>query len=149
MSRHSTGWYGRKAEAGPPERSHGSPSDALGRAANRPGPFARLGVMDRAFETAFATPVAFLVTTGISAVLIGIFLRAALVPQSRSSGWTRPITGRNGRYFFGLLLVAWMAGMGVLASLGLNANEIGGPAFIGLLAGFFLFMGFIWSVIGE
>ena len=105
--------------------------------------------MDRAFETAFATPVAFLVTTAIAGVLIGILLRAALVPQSRFTGWVRGITGRNGRYLFFVLLVAWVIGMGALAGMGLSANEIGGPAFVGLLVGFFLFMGFIWSVIGD
>ena len=50
---------------------------------------------------------------------------------------------------FGLLLVAWIVGMSVLAALGLPANVVGGPALIGLLLGFFIFMGFIWAVIGE
>ncbi len=105
--------------------------------------------MDKAFETAFATPVAFLVTIAIAAAIITILLRSALVPQSRFTGWVRGITGRNGRYLFLILVVAWVVGMSILASLGLPANEVGGPALIGLLAGFFLFMGFIWSVIGD
>ncbi len=105
--------------------------------------------MDRAFETAFATPVAFLTTTVIAGVLIGILLRAALVPETRFTGWVRSITGPNGRYLFFVLLVVWVIGMSVLAGMGLSANEVGGPAFIGLLVGFFLFMGFIWAVIGD
>ena len=105
--------------------------------------------MDRGFETAFATPVAFLVTIAISGFLIAILLRAALVPESRFTGWVRGITGRNGRYLFFVLLIAWVIGMSTLASLGLGANEVGGPALVGLLVGFFLFMGFIWAVIGD
>jgi hypothetical protein len=39
--------------------------------------------------------------------------------------------------------------MAFLASLGLGPQQTGAPAFLGLLIGIFLFMGFIWSVIGE
>jgi hypothetical protein len=39
--------------------------------------------------------------------------------------------------------------MAFLASLGLGPQQQGAPAFLGLLIGIFLFMGFIWSVIGE
>jgi hypothetical protein len=95
------------------------------------------------------TPIAFLVAVGVSAVMVFVMLRAALVPERRFTGWTRYVTGRNGKYAFGLLLVLWIAGMSVLAALGLPANIVGGPALIGLLVGFFIFMGFIWSVIGE
>jgi hypothetical protein len=59
------------------------------------------------------------------------------------------VPGRNGRYAFAFLLVVWTVGMAVLAALGLPANVVGGPALIGLLAGCFIFMGFIWAVIGS
>ena len=95
------------------------------------------------------TPIAFLVATAMAAGLVFIVLRAALVPERRFTGWVRAITGPNGRYAFGLLLVLWFAGMAALASLSLPANVVGGPALLGLFAGFFIFMGFIWSVIGE
>ena len=39
--------------------------------------------------------------------------------------------------------------MGLLASLGLGVQTVGVPALVGLFAGIFIFMGFIWSVIGE
>ena len=39
--------------------------------------------------------------------------------------------------------------MAFLASLGLGPQQTGAPAFLGLFAGIFIFMGFIWSVIGE
>jgi hypothetical protein len=95
------------------------------------------------------TPIAFTLAAVVSGVIIFVALRAALVPESRYTGWTRYVTGRNGKYAFGLLLLLWIAGMSVLAALGLPANIVGGPALIGLLLGFFIFMGFIWAVIGE
>ena len=99
--------------------------------------------------TSLTTPIGFLISVGVAGLMVFVMLRAALVPERRFTGWTRYVTGRNGKYAFGLLLVLWIAGMAVLAALGLPANIVGGPALIGLLVGFFIFMGFIWSVIGE
>jgi hypothetical protein len=93
--------------------------------------------------------IAFLIATGLSAGMVFIVLRAALIPETRFTSWVRGITGPNGRYAFAVLLLLWFAGMAFLASLSLPANEAGGPALIGLFAGFFIFMGFIWAVIGE
>ena len=95
------------------------------------------------------TLLAFLFATLMAAAIVMLVLRSALVPETRSSGWTRFVTGRNGRWAFAFLLVAWALGMAVLAWLGLEANVVGGFALIGLLGGFFIFMGFIWAVIGE
>ena len=95
------------------------------------------------------TLIAFVLATAMAAAIIFIVLRAAVLPERRFTSWARSITGPNGRYAFGFLLVVWVAGMAVLASLSLPANTVGGPALIGLFAGFFIFMGFIWSVIGE
>ena len=39
--------------------------------------------------------------------------------------------------------------MGFLASQDLEATQVGGLALLGLFAGIFIFMGFIWAVIGE
>lgn len=105
--------------------------------------------MSKEFEAVFATPLAFLITIAVSGVMVALLLRAALVPESRFTGWVRGITGRNGRYAFGGLLVLWIVVMSVLAVLNLPANVAGGPALIGLFVGFFIFMGFIWAVIGE
>ena len=44
---------------------------------------------------------------------------------------------------------AWIAGMAFLASLGLSGLTVGGIALVMLFVGFFLFMGFIWAVIGK
>jgi hypothetical protein len=105
--------------------------------------------MSREFEAAFATPIAFLMTILFAGAMVALLARTALVPESRFTSWVRGLTGRNGRYAFGLMIVVWIAGMAVLAFLNLPANIAGGPALIGLFAGFFIFMGFIWSVIGE
>jgi hypothetical protein len=105
------------------------------------GTLCRLGSMEM--------PIAFAVATGMAVLVILPALRAALVPERRVTSWTRHVTGRNGKYTFGLLLIVWTIGMAVLAALGLPANVVGGPALIGLLGGFFIFMGFIWAVIGE
>ncbi len=91
--------------------------------------------------------IAFVVSTIVAGALVLVMLRAALVPESRYSGWAHALTGRNGRYLFLLLLIVWGAAMASLQALPAQAN--GGLALIGLLAGFFIFMGFIWSVIGE
>ena len=101
------------------------------------------------FQTAIAQPVALIGGIILGGVMIAILLKAALVPEARHTGWVRGITGRNGRWLFTLLLVLWMAGMAFLASMNLPANTVGGPALVGLFAGFFIFMGFIWSVISE
>ncbi len=91
--------------------------------------------------------VAFVVSIVIAGALVMGLLRAALVPESRYTGWAHALTGRNGRYLMLILLIVWGLAMASLQALPAEAN--GGLALIGLLAGFFIFMGFIWSVIGE
>jgi hypothetical protein len=85
----------------------------------------------------------------IAGVMSFIFLRVALVPAQRFTPWARSLVGPNGRWLFLVLIVAWGAGMAFLASLGLGPQQAGAPALVGLFSGIFLFMGFIWSVIGE
>lgn len=92
--------------------------------------------------------------TILGTVVVWIVQRSARSPESRSSRWARPIVGRNGRYAFGLLIVAWTGFMYLLASLppepnGSPSSWIGGMALIGLFAGTFIFLGFIWAVISE
>jgi hypothetical protein len=101
------------------------------------------------FQTAIAQPLALIGGIILGAAMIFVLLRVMIVPDSRFTGWVRIVTNRNGRYLFGLLLVLWIGGMAFLASMNLPANTVGAPALVGLFAGFFIFMGFIWSVIGE
>jgi len=104
-------------------------------------------MLSKAFESAYAEPLAFLLAILLASAMVMFLLRAALVPESRFTGWVHSITGRNGRYLFLILLVAWSLFMASLQALPPAAT--GGLALVGLLAGFFLFMGFIWAVIGE
>lgn len=101
----------------------------------------------RAFEAAIAQPIALILGIGAGAVVTVLILRSALVPETRYTGWVRGVTGRNGRYAFLALIVLW--GVYMFAIKLLPRQNEGGLALIGLLGGFFLFMGFIWSVISE
>lgn len=101
------------------------------------------------FEQLILHPFALFGSIALAALLSVIILGVALVPSRRYTGWANVVTGPNGRWLFLVLIVAWGIGMAFLASLGLGPQQMGSPAFVGLLAGIFLFMGFIWSVIGE
>ena len=84
--------------------------------------------------------------------MVAIFLKVALVPDRRYTAWVRRAIGSvNAKYLFAVLLVAWVVGMSLLAYMagGETETQVGGLALIGLFAGVFVFMGFIWAVIGD
>ena len=85
----------------------------------------------------------------LGAVMVAVLLIVMLVPERRRTAWVEAITTVNAKYLFLALIIAWALAMGFLASMDLEVNTIGVPALIGLFAGIFIFMGFIWSVIGE
>jgi len=87
-----------------------------------------------------------IVMGGSMAALIAIIL---LTPDRRQTGWVKAITSVNARYLFGFLIIAWILIMGFLMAMNLPATQEGGLALIGMFAGIFIFMGFIWAVIGE
>lgn len=103
------------------------------------------------FTLAFTHPIEFGASASVAALMIFVIARAALSAE-RGAGWTRRITGPNGRYFFGLLFVGWAVVFGVGLQLvpheGAN-SPYGGIGLIALFSGFFVMMGFLWSVIGE
>jgi hypothetical protein len=101
------------------------------------------------FQQLLLHPFAFFGALLLAVIFSLIILRVALVPEQREVGWVRGIVGPNGRWLFLILILLWAAGMAFLASLGLEALQTGSLAFLGLLIGIFLFMGFIWAVIGE
>ena len=101
------------------------------------------------FQQLIVHPEAMIGSILLAAVMVLIILWVALVPSQRYTGWVRSVAGPNGRWLFLLLIIVWAAGMGFLASLGLGPQQAGAPAFVGLFFGIFLFMGLIWSVIGE
>jgi hypothetical protein len=102
-----------------------------------------------AFLQLILQPAALIGSFVLAAVMGLIILRVALVPSQRHTSWVRALVGPNGRWLFLLLILLWIAGMAFLASLGLNALTSGAIAFPMLFVGVFLFMGFIWSVVGE
>jgi hypothetical protein len=85
----------------------------------------------------------------LGASLVGVLFVIMLVPERRRTAWVQAITTVNAKYLFLVLIIVWAIAMGFLASLNLEVNAVGVPALIGLFAGIFIFMGFIWSVIGE
>jgi phosphoglycerol transferase MdoB-like AlkP superfamily enzyme len=101
------------------------------------------------FEQLILHPFALIGSIALAALVSLIILAVALVPSRRYTGWAKSLTGPNGRWFFLLLILLWSGGMAFLASLGMGPQQNGSPAFVGMLAGIFIFMGFIWSVIGE
>lgn len=101
------------------------------------------------FQQLILHPYALIGSILLAALVSAIILGVALVPSRRTTGWVSIITGPNGRWLFLILILLWSTGMAFLASLGLGPQQAGSPAFVMLLAGIFIFMGFIWSVIGE
>lgn len=111
--------------------------------------------VDAASQVPGATAyVALIGATIMGAITVWIAFKAARVPERRTTQWVRGIVGPNGRYLFGLFILLWIGFMFWLYLLppepsGVPNALIGGLAFVGLLAGTFLFLGFIWSVITE
>jgi hypothetical protein len=85
----------------------------------------------------------------LGAFMVAFLLIIMLVPERRRTAWVEAITTVNAKYLFLALIVVWALAMGFLASMNLEVNTVGVPALVGLFAGIFIFMGFIWSVIGE
>jgi hypothetical protein len=117
--------------------------------------FLLLGAMVTAVYGAFRTEleassyIGFFGGVLLGALMVAFLLIVMLVPERRRTAWVEAITTVNAKYLFFALIIAWALAMGFLASMNLEVNTIGVPALIGLFAGIFIFMGFIWSVIGE
>jgi hypothetical protein len=95
------------------------------------------------------TGVGFVGGIVLGAFLVSVIAIVLIVPERRRTAWVKAITSVNSKYLFLGLIILWVASMGLLASFDLSVNTVGVPALIGLFAGIFIFMGFIWSVIGE
>jgi hypothetical protein len=93
--------------------------------------------------------IGFLGGVVLGAVMVAFLLVIMIVPERRRTAWVEAITSVNAKYLFLVLIIGWALFMGWLASQDFEANFVGVPALLGLFAGIFIFMGFIWSVIGE
>jgi len=117
--------------------------------------FVLLGVVSVSLYGAFRTEleksrfIGFIGGVLLGALMVSVLLLILIVPERRRVAWVRAITTVNARYLFLVLILGWAISMGLLASLNLEVQTVGVPALVGLFAGIFIFMGFIWSVIGE
>jgi hypothetical protein len=117
--------------------------------------FVLVGVVSVSLYGAFRTEleksqfIGFLGGVLLGALMVALLLVILVAPERRRVAWVHAITSVNARYLFLLLIIGWAVAMGLLASLGLGVQTVGVPALVGLFAGIFIFMGFIWSVIGE
>jgi hypothetical protein len=104
------------------------------------------------FLLPFNHPVPFWISAGVAGLFVFVWLRSALTSEGRPTGWVRAITNPNARFFLGLLFVAWAVVFGIGLQLVPHQgadSPYGGLALIALFTGFFVMMGFLWSVIGE
>jgi hypothetical protein len=103
------------------------------------------------FTIFFSRPVEFGIATAITVVMLVIMLRAAMSAEGPSL-LGRIMTRPNAKFVFGFLFLAWAVTFGIGLQLvpheGAN-SPYGGLGLIALFTGFFIMMGFLWSVIGE
>jgi hypothetical protein len=103
------------------------------------------------FVIFFSRPVEFGIATAITVVMLLILLRAAMSAEG-PSGLGRLMAKPTSKFVFGFLFLAWAVVFGIGLQLvpheGAN-SPYGGLGLIALFTGFFIMMGFLWSVIGE
>jgi len=103
------------------------------------------------FTIVFSRPVEFGIATAITVAMLLILLRAALSSEG-PSGLGRFMARPTTKFVFGFLFVAWAVvfgiGLQLVPQVGAN-SPYGGLGLIAMFTGFFIMMGFIWSVIGE
>jgi hypothetical protein len=103
------------------------------------------------FTIFFARPFEFGVATAITLAMLLIILRAAMSAEG-PSGMGRFMTRPTTKFVFAFLFVAWAVVFGIGLQLvpheGAN-SPYGGLGLIAMFTGFFIMMGFIWSVVGE
>jgi hypothetical protein len=104
------------------------------------------------FVLPFQHPIEFWLAVAMVTVILGIVFVAAKSPERRGIRWVKAVTSRNSKVLFAILFVIWAVVLGgllqVVPHTGAN-SPYGGIALIGLFTGFFITMGFVWSVIGE
>jgi len=103
------------------------------------------------FTIFFSRPVEFGAATFITVVMLVIQLRSAMTAEG-PSGLSRMMAKPTTKFIFGFAFLAWAVLFGIGLQLvpheGAN-SPYGGLGLIALFVGFFIMMGFLWSVIGE
>ncbi len=96
--------------------------------------------------------VSFVIAIGIASLMVFIFVKAASTAEGRPSLFNRWIKRPNTKILFAILLVGWVVVFGAALTLVPHegaSSPYGGLALIAMFTGFFIMMGFLWSVIGE
>jgi hypothetical protein len=103
------------------------------------------------FVIFFSRPVEFGIATLITVVMLVILLRAAMSAEGPSR-LGRLMSRPTSKFVFAFAFLLWAVLFGVGLQLvpheGAN-SPYGGLGLIGMFTGFFIMMGFLWSVIGE
>jgi hypothetical protein len=103
------------------------------------------------FVIFFQRPVEFGISIAITVTMLLIILRAAMTAEGPSR-MSRFMTRGTTKYLFGFAFLAWAVLFGIGLQLvpheGAN-SPYGGLGLIAMFTGFFIMMGFVWSVIGE
>ena len=103
------------------------------------------------FTIFFSRPVEFGIATAITVVMLVILLRSAMSSEG-PSGLGRLMAKPTAKFVFGFLFLAWAVvfgiGLQLVPHVGAN-SPYGGIGLIMMFSGFFIMMGFLWSVIGE
>ena len=103
------------------------------------------------FTIFFSRPVEFGIATAITVTMLVILLKSALSSEG-PSGLGRMMARPTAKFVFGFLFLAWAVAFGIGLQLvpheGAN-SPYGGLGLVAMFTGFFIMMGFIWSVIGE
>ena len=97
-------------------------------------------------------PVILIAATILAGGFVFVFARSAMVAEGGRHGWTRRITQPNGKVVFAVLALVWALVFGIGLQLVPHegaSSPYGGLGLIALFSGFFIMMGFVWSVIGE
>lgn len=104
------------------------------------------------FTTILTHPVEFgIATAAVLAILLTVVF-AALSAEGPKRAWVRSVTSPNAKFLFGLMFVIWAIVFGIGLQLVPHegaSSPYGGLGLIALFSGFFIMMGFLWSVIGE
>ena len=104
------------------------------------------------FTIAFNHPIEFGISVALVLAILLTVMFSALSAEGPKRAWVRGITSPNAKFFFGLLFVGWCIVFGIGLQLVPHegaSSPYGALGLIALFSGFFIMMGFLWSVIGE
>ena len=90
--------------------------------------------------------------TILSGGFVYVFARSAMVAEGGRHAWTKRITAPSGKLLFAVLAVVWALVFGIGLQMVPHegaSSPYGGLGLIALFTGFFIMMGFIWSIVGE